>query len=82
MLQRYCRFSSAVDRAVDRVDHIGGVLAETRTPEPRDSFKARMSDAQPAGLVRRYIAEALKVRDAGAMTCPPDGVTRRMASPR
>jgi hypothetical protein len=28
------------------------------------------------------IADALKVRNAGAMTCPPDGVTRKMASPR
>ena len=28
------------------------------------------------------IADPLKVRNAGAMTCPPDGVTRKTASPR
>jgi len=28
------------------------------------------------------VADALKVRNAGAMTWPPDRVTRKMASPR
>jgi hypothetical protein len=28
------------------------------------------------------MADALKVRNAGAITWPPDGVTRKMASPR
>jgi hypothetical protein len=31
---------------------------------------------------RNQVADALKVRNAGAMTCPPDGVTRKMARPR
>jgi hypothetical protein len=30
----------------------------------------------------RYVADVLKVRNAGEITCPPAGVTRKTANPR
>ena len=65
------------------VDDLVADLEQLRATNP-DLHIGKIYSCKDALIGRRpdQIADPLKVRDAGAMTWPPDGVTRKTASPR
>src|SRR5262245_50517402 len=68
-------------KGIAQLEEFFAVLGDNPNGDPNRCGFGFRSVEHLSGLMTQ-IADPLKVRNAGAMTCPPDGVTRKTASPR